>query len=67
MVPDKLEVLCNEFEKKPLKNTGVFLESYILGKFLGEGAHSRVFLCEHKLTVSRYAVKILEKRILKED
>ena len=34
---------------------------------MGEGAHSRVFLCEHKLTITRYAVKILEKRLLKEE
>lgn len=31
---------------------------------MGEGAHARVFLCEHKLTITRYAVKIMEKRIL---
>ena len=43
------------------------MESYILGKYLGEGAHSRVFLCEHKLTVCRFAVKMLEKKLLKKD
>lgn len=37
----------------------------MLGKYLGEGAHSKVFLCEHKLSISRFAVKILEKRLLK--
>ena len=49
-----------------MKNPGVFLENYVLGRYLGEGAHSRVYLCEHKLTITRYAVKVLEKRLLKE-
>ena len=43
----------------------MFLSTYILGKYLGEGSHARVFLCEHKLSMNRYAVKILEKKLLK--
>lgn len=63
--PKKGDIIHQEAKEKPLKNPGIFLLEYVLGKYLGEGAHSRVFLCEHKLTVQRYAVKILEKKLLR--
>ena len=65
-----MEVIRRKDEdRKPLKNikSGGFLEYYVLGKYLGEGAHARVFMCENKLSASRYAVKILEKKLLSKE
>ena len=42
-----------------------FTSVYQMEKFLGQGAFSKVFICSHIISADKYAVKIMEKRLLK--
>jgi serine/threonine protein kinase len=44
-----------------------FTSVYQVEKFLGQGAFAKVFLCSHIISADNYAVKIMEKRVLKSD
>ena len=48
-----------------LYNPAKFTRDYKIEKFLGDGSHSTVMQCASKKNESKWAVKILEKRLLK--
>ena len=49
------------------ENPNYFTNEYIRQKLIGQGAHSHVYQCESKRTGEKWAVKIMEKIILKKN
>ena len=47
------------------ENPRFFTEEYLRHGLLGQGAHSKVYKCESKRYSTKWAVKIVEKRVLK--
>lgn len=58
-----LGLIVNYNHKRYL--TGVDMEQYETIQFLGKGSYGQVFEVEHKVSLQRFAMKLLEKQKVK--
>lgn len=56
-------LIAEKLRTFPFRRTELIIEQYKIGKLIGQGAHSKVYVAEHARTAKLYAIKIFEKRL----
>jgi calcium-dependent protein kinase len=47
------------------ENNKYFTDEYVRKGILGQGAHAKIYKCQSRKNATNWAVKIMEKRVLK--